>query len=171
MLRDLQASDAEAMFAMDSRPDVHRYLGNTPVVAMAQIDAAIAHIQEQYRDHGIGRWAVVLQATGQWIGWAGLKFVTEPMNGHVNYYDLGYRLHPDFWGMGYATEAGVALLEYGFQHLETTRIHAIVDLRNVGSRRVLSKLGFQSGTPFLEDGAAHDWCTLTRAAWRSSVAL
>ena len=43
--------------------------------------------------------------TNEMIGWCGLKLLTEPVNGRVNFYDLGYRFKQRHWGKGYASEA------------------------------------------------------------------
>ena len=57
--------------------------------------------------------------------------------------EIGYVIHPDYWGMGYASEAVSAILAYGFDDLELTRIGAVVFLENGASNRLLKNLGFQ----------------------------
>lgn len=57
--------------------------------------------------------------------------------------ELGYRLHPQYWGQGITTEAAVAVLNYGFSELSMNRVEALVDPRNAASLRVLEKLRFQ----------------------------
>jgi len=105
ILRELTADDASGMFEMDSNPEVHRYLGNKPVTSIEQSIRDIEFVRRQYRENGIGRWAVILKSTGQFIGWSGLKLITEPVNGQTNYYDVGYRFIKKHWGNGYATES------------------------------------------------------------------
>jgi ribosomal-protein-alanine N-acetyltransferase len=101
---------------------------------------------------GIGRWALVHRESGAFMGWCGLKLNTEPLNGHVNYYDLGYRLMPRFWGQGFASEAGAAALTFGFSNLKLQTVYAVAHSENAASNRVLTKLGFrQSGTFHYED--------------------
>ena len=55
---------------------------------------------------------------------------------------LGYALHPDFWGHGYASEAAKALIDAVFLLTEAEAMTAIVRSDNAVSRHVLSKLGF-----------------------------
>jgi RimJ/RimL family protein N-acetyltransferase len=55
--------------------------------------------------------------------------------------EISYILHPDIWGQGYATEAALLLLQFGFSELQMHRIYATCDPRNVASTRVLEKLG------------------------------
>ena len=78
LLRELHADDAPSMFAMDSDPEVHRYLGNTLLVNLAQSQEHIAFIQQQYRENGIGRWAVLDREAGDFVGWSGLKLIPNP---------------------------------------------------------------------------------------------
>ena len=54
-------------------------------------------IRQQYIDNGIDRWAIINKETNDFIGWTGLKFVTETTNNHINFYDLGYRLIEKYW--------------------------------------------------------------------------
>jgi len=73
---------------MDADPEVHRYLGNKPSVSLTQSQEQVHYIQQQYYENGIGRWAVIDKQTGEFVGWAGLKFITEPLHQKTNYYDL-----------------------------------------------------------------------------------
>ncbi|NII81438.1 MULTISPECIES: GNAT family N-acetyltransferase [unclassified Pedobacter] len=98
ILRELIPTDAEGMFEMNSDPEVHLYLGNKPVKSIEQSIAEIEFIRKQYIENGIGRWAVIEKATGNFVGWSGLKLIKEITNNHVNYYDLGYRFSKRFWG-------------------------------------------------------------------------
>lgn len=160
LLRPLLASDAPAMLALDSDPTVRRYLGGIggpQAASLADSEATIAFIQAQYAANGIGRWAVLLAATGEFMGWAGLKLVAGPVNGQHTFYDLGYRFLPRFWGQGYGFEAAQAWLNCGFDMLVLPRICAYADVRNAGSRRILEKIGLRPGNLFEENGVACAW--------------
>lgn len=157
LLRELQATDAPGMFALDSDSEVHRYLGNQPVQTLAQSQEIIAFVRRQYAENGIGRWAVELKETGEFLGWAGLKLIREPINGHNNFYEVGYRLIRQYWGHGYATEAAHASVTYGFNALRLPVLYAIADMRNLASRAVLAKVGFQHAGEFEHEGVATAW--------------
>jgi len=122
ILRELLPSDNKDMFELDSNPEVHKYLGENPVKSIEQSQEVIRMVRSQYQTNGIGRWATIEKETGLFIGWSGLKFITEPENNKVNYHDIGYRFMPQFWGKGYATEATKAWLKYGFEQLNLTEI-------------------------------------------------
>lgn len=142
ILRDLLTQDAEDMFKMDSNPLVHQYLGNKPITTITEAHENIAFIRKQYIDFGIGRWAVIEKETGLFAGWAGLKWIAEEMNNHQNFYDLGYRLLPQFWGKGIATEAAKASFDYAFNELKVNTLYAITHVENLTSRHILEKIGF-----------------------------
>ena len=141
ILREILPSDADAMFELDSDPEVHRYLGNAPVKNKKRILEIIDFIRGQYNAFGIGRWAVVLKENNKFIGWAGLKYVNEPMNALPCYYDLGYRFARKYWGKGYATEAPC--------------VYALIETDNLKSRRVLEKVGFHEDKSMTIDGVPH----------------
>lgn len=156
LLRELYPSDDARMFVLDSNPEVHRYVGKKPVTDIEQVRAAIASIRQQYKDNGVGRWAVILKETNEFIGWAGLK-LEKNVNGHDQFYDLGYRFIQEHWGKGYATEAATAFLNYGFNRLNLEVINAWADSENKGSRNVLEKIGLQYVNTFQHHGEEEVW--------------
>ncbi len=102
ILREFEEADAESLFLMDSNPEVVKYTGVLPVTEFHESEHIIRMIRKQYIDYGTGRLAVVEQKSGLFIGWCGLKFCIEA-NGYKNFYDLGYRFLPEYWGKGYAS--------------------------------------------------------------------
>ncbi|MCX8483291.1 MAG: GNAT family N-acetyltransferase [Crocinitomicaceae bacterium] len=90
LLRELLPSDDRGMFELDSNLEVHKYLGENPVKNIEQSQDVISMVRNQYQTNGIGRWATIEKETGLFIGWSGLKFITEPENNKVNYYYIGY---------------------------------------------------------------------------------
>ena len=154
--------DAEGMFDLDSRPEVLKYLGIPPLTDIEQSREIIRYVQQQYESHGIGRFAVEWKATGEFVGWAGLKFLTEPLNGHVKYHDLGYRLLPKFWGMGIATEASLASLDLGFSQMGLQAIYAGVLPENAASCKVLEKVGMRFVNQFGLLNLTWNWYAMER---------
>lgn len=150
LYRELLPSDAEAMFVMDSNPEVHRYLGGNPTQTIEETRRIIEMVRKQYIDNGIGRFAAILKETGEWIGWVGLK-LERNVNGHDTFYDIGYRLRPEFWGKGYATESARAFVDYGFNILKADKICAYADESNKASRRALEKAGLKYINTFDSD--------------------
>jgi RimJ/RimL family protein N-acetyltransferase len=99
----------------------------------------IAGYIEQQRRAGYSFWAVTETASGAVIGEAGLY----PMNGVGPDIELGYALGTPWWGRGYATEAGGAILRAAFDELGVARVAAVAKRENTASLHVLEKLGFR----------------------------
>jgi ribosomal-protein-alanine N-acetyltransferase len=73
LIREIRDEDVNGIFELDTDPEVHKYLGNKPITSMEQAATLIKFIQQQYRENGIGRWAVIEKETNNFIGWTGLK--------------------------------------------------------------------------------------------------
>jgi RimJ/RimL family protein N-acetyltransferase len=138
-LREFDEGDAVPFDRMLSDPAVIRYTGD-PGGGSPSVEHALEVLRSRtladYRNHGYGRWACVLKASGEVIGFAGLKYLAESQE-----VDIGYRLLPAYWGQGLATEACRAVLDYGRTRLGLEPIIGLVDPANVASVRILEKLG------------------------------
>lgn len=157
ILREILTEDEAALFELDSDPEVHKYVGRKPVETIEQIRLVIQFIRQQYMDFGIGRWAVIDKSNNQFIGWAGLKFFTDEINGISDFYELGYRFMKKHWGKGYATEAAKAIVRYGFEELELNEIYGMTDIENMASKKVLEKAGLHYVETFDFAGEPTDW--------------
>ena len=171
ILREIISEDLDRIFLLDSNPDVMRYIGVEPVKTIEESVETIKKIRKQYRENGIARWAVVEKASNLLIGWCGLKYLTEPINGFKNVYELGYRFLPEFWGKGFATESAKAVLEYGFNQMNLDTIYACVDIENSSSYKILKdKLGFESKGIFVDplDNATCFWYELEKEKFKKN---
>lgn len=165
LLRELEYTDKNDLFEMDSDPEVHLFIENNPVKSIDEITKVIEMLKKQYEENGIARWAVVDKSTNECVGWSGLKYFSEPLNDHNNFYELGYRFKKKHWGKGFATESSRAILDYGFKNLNIDSIFAIVDPENENSKKVLTKLGFDFQETFDYEGDSIDWFELRKTNW------
>jgi [ribosomal protein S5]-alanine N-acetyltransferase len=143
---------------------VHKYLGNNPVKTMEQSRDNLKYIHQQYADNGIGRWAVIDKITNDFLGWSGLKY-EEELRSEFSYYDLGYRFKKQYWGQGFATEAAVASLQYGFETLKLEQICAAAHVENIRSNKILQKVGLRFKETFEYQDALCNWYRLDRLEW------
>jgi RimJ/RimL family protein N-acetyltransferase len=157
ILREIFLLDAEAMFKLDSNVNVNKYLGNNPVKTIEESRKLIENLRNQYIKNGIGRFAVVLKENNEFIGWSGIKYLTEPENNHVNVYEIGYRLQEEHWGKGYGSEAAKAWMDYGFKEMKIEKMYASVNKENEASKRILEKIGLQITSEFLWNGIPCYW--------------
>ncbi len=96
----------------------------------------------RYDTDSCGYWLVSLKATGEPIGQAGIMFID--IDG-VREAGLGYMIHADYWGKGYATEAAAACVDWAFANLDVPRVVAPIRPVNVASVRVAEKIGMTPG--------------------------
>ncbi len=157
ILREILQSDLDGMFELDSDPEVHKHLGNKTISDKNQIAQVINFVRQQYIDHGIGRWAIIDKRTNAFMGWTGLKFVTEVTNGHKNYYDLGYRLIRKYWGLGIATETALISLNYAFNTLKIDEVYAAASCENLASNKILQKVGMNFIETFYYEDINCNW--------------
>ncbi|WBV54081.1 GNAT family N-acetyltransferase [Chryseobacterium gambrini] len=160
ILRKFEETDAERLFLLDSDPEVMKYIGMPPLSDITESENVIKMIQQQYRDNGVGRLAVIEKESGLLIGWSGLKLITQEINGYNNIYDLGYRFIPEYWGKCYALESAKASLDFGFNDLKAETIYAHAHSENEGSNHILRKLGFEKTSEFTEPDGICFWYEL-----------
>jgi [ribosomal protein S5]-alanine N-acetyltransferase len=162
VLREILSTDVDGMFEMDSDPDVHLYVGNEPLQTKEQAAAAIEFIRQQYIDNGIGRWAVIDKKTNIFLGWAGLKLITAPINNHNNFLDLGYRFIKKYWGQGYASEAATASIAYAFNKMQVNEVYAHAHSENGASNKVLIRSGLTFIQSFVHQTITCNWYEIDR---------
>jgi len=140
LLREFEGEDWRAVHAYRSNPEVKRYelFGpNTEAETRELIARALAARQEEPRTRF--HLAVVQRADGLLIG----EVVLIVRSAEHREAEIGFMLHPDCWGQGYATEAAHALLLFGFRQLGLHRIAAECLADNEASAQVLTKIGMR----------------------------
>ena len=161
ILRELAMDDVDDLFEMDSDPKVHKYLGNNPVKTREESEKIMENILQQYREEGIGRWAIIEKESGEFLGWSGLKHEHKLRPGK-SYYDLGYRLKRKYWGKGFASEAARASMVYGFETMNLEWIGACASTNNLASNKIIQKLGFTYKEQFSVDLTICYWYTFMK---------
>ncbi len=136
ILRWHTLEDAKAMMDLNSDPEVIRYTGDGPLNTIEDAQKVITErLFPQKELYQMGRFAVTLK-DGTFIGWCGLRYFP-----HTQEVDLGYRFKKMYWGKGFATETSIACLKYGFETLKLKKIYATAMPDNIGSIKVMQKLG------------------------------
>lgn len=137
-LRPFDDADADALYAMQSSAHVLRYWDAPPWTERDRAVKFIAKCRQMAEDGTGARLAVDRVEGGAFIGWISLT----RWNPDYRSAALGYCFIEDAWGHGYATEAAHAVLQWAHETLDLNRVQAETDTRNVGSARVLEKVGF-----------------------------
>lgn len=144
--RAFTLDDAEVVFALNSNPEVMQYTGERLLRSLDEAKQLIANLSD-FDEVGYGRWACIDKMTEKIIGFCGLKYLFD-----LDAVDVGYRLLPQYWGRGLATEACIASLQFGFATLQLDQIIGLVLPDNKASIRVLEKAGMQAEGQFDYDG-------------------
>lgn len=134
-LRPRRLDDLDACIAVNSDPEVMRYLG-----AIWPPDRQRAHLSAQIATdfgEGLGYWSLFEHhAPSEMLGWVVLAPLPD-----TDDIQIGYRLRRDAWGRGLASEAGARIVDHAFRTIRLPALAATVHPRNAGSQRVLGKLG------------------------------
>jgi ribosomal-protein-alanine N-acetyltransferase len=134
-LRELSVVDAQHFYDLNADAEVIKYTGDK---AFGNVSEAKSFLENynQYELYGYGRWAVIKKSDNEFLGWCGLKYSPD-----LDEVDLGFRFFRKHWNQGYATETAKACIDYGFNHLQLTKIVGRAMEANIGSIKVLEKAG------------------------------
>ena len=133
------AGDLDELYRLDRDPRVMKYIANGKPAsreATAQRLRRFVRYPTLYPDLGV--WRAARRDNGAYIGWFALNYA-----GKTTDVEVGYRLLPEAWGRGFATEAAKALVDYGFDDLGLDRIIGVTHPGNKASQRVLQKAGLE----------------------------
>jgi RimJ/RimL family protein N-acetyltransferase len=137
VLRGWRETDLAPWATMNGDPEVRRYFPE--VLTKEQSESSAARFQADIERRGWGWWAVEVIESGEFIGITGLDPVEEglPFTG----VEAGWRLARSAWGHGYATEAALAAVAFGFDSLALPEILAITTAGNLRSQAVMRRIG------------------------------
>ncbi len=139
ILRDWRAADRLPFHAMGNDPAVMEFLG--PLQSHDDIDASIARLQGIAAVQGHTFWAIERRADAEFLGLCGLKIAPDGVAGIDGAIEIGWRLRRDAWGLGFAHEAAVASLAWGWANRAVDRIIAITTPGNLRSQALMRRLG------------------------------
>ena len=145
LLRQWRDTDREPFAALNADPAVMEHFPR--LVTREESDALIDRAAASIADHGWGLWAVEVRETGEFIGFTGLSIPSfeAPFLPGV---EIGWRLAKGAWGNGYATEAALAALDFGFGPAGLTEILSFTATTNLPSQRVMQKIGMTHAEDF-----------------------
>lgn len=151
----------DGLQAMNRLPEVMRYLSGQPETP-EQTRAAIDLVKGRWAQYGFSWWAFVEQESGRVIGAGCIQYLgRDPANPH----EIGWRLVPDKWGQGLASEAARAMAAWAFDTLEAPLLVAVCKPENRDSGKVMARLGMRYCGEETWYGSPHAAWELTRAAW------
>ena len=135
-LRAWRPADLPAFAALNADPRVMEYF--PAALSRGESDRMAAAIERRLLDQGWGLWAVEIPQVAAFIGFVGLNPAQETLGYPA--VEVGWRLAAEHWGNGYAPEAAIAALAFGFGTLALDEIVSFTSVGNHRSRRVMEKI-------------------------------
>lgn len=141
-LRAWDEGDSDRFYDAMNTPAVMRWLGG--VQDRATWDAAKQRLDGYHRDFGHTFWIVEERATGELLGFCGLKRVNAegagPITGDM---EIGWRFRESAWGKGFAKEAAIATLDLAFDRFQAGHVVALTVPGNQPSWGMMKRLGMR----------------------------
>jgi RimJ/RimL family protein N-acetyltransferase len=153
ILRPWRDSDLPLFAEQNADPVVMRYLVGP--LTRAQSDEYAAKAIRHRAETGYGKWAVEAPGVAPFIGAVGLTRVVYEAS-FTPAVEVAWRLHRNYWGRGYATEAARAAIDDGFTRVGLPEIVAVTALGNTASQRVMERLGMTRTIEFDHPLTAQD---------------
>lgn len=148
VLREITRKDAPAMFRLRSNEEVVRYLARDPMRHPSEANKFITSVQKDQFENNAIAWGITFKEDrASLIG--NVSFWRIDKKNHRA--EIGYILHPQYWGRGIMQEAVAAALAYGFNQMQLHSIEAHIDPANSASEHLLLRNGFVREAYFREN--------------------
>ncbi len=136
IIAKIDRNDAGSLFQLNSNRQVMRFFPK--ILNYDENRRMIEKILDQYEKHGYCFWKLLLRNGKTFIGIAGL--LHQEIDGNVET-EISYRIKPEYWNCGFATEAAQACKDYAEKILCRNILISIVHPENIASKCVAEKLG------------------------------
>lgn len=140
LLEPLREGHAKHLFPVLADPRIYSFIPQDPPASIADLQTRYKQLETRHSPAGDElwlNWAVYLKAEKQYAG-----RVEATISGDKTG-QLAYEFNPNFWGVGYATEASRQVIKVLFAEYPLTEIIAEVDTRNIASCKLLERLSFE----------------------------
>ncbi len=175
-LEPITEQHLDGLHAMDQLPEVMRYISGQPA-PREQTAAWVARVQRCWAAWGTSWWAFMEPATGRVAG-AGCvqharregELPADLQSLRCNPLEIGWRLHPDFWRQGLATEAARRMAQHAFDGLAAPELIAVRHADNLASARVMDRLHMRCRGVETWYGQPCVTHAVSREAWHAACA-
>ena len=137
-MRPFAEADLAWLVSHRSNEDIARYLGGSELQTPEFVQKRLRFYMDCFAENGFSMCLTSLKETGEPAGVTGIQPLEK-----TGLVEVGYSFEREHWGRGFATEAAVAWLDFGFRSAGLQRIVAVAEPENEGSIRVMKKLGME----------------------------
>lgn len=135
--RKFTMDDLDELIEMRSDRDVQKYIGGQKMQNPESLKKRLEFYISCY-EKKLGLHAMIWKETDKIIGWSGLQPLEDS-----NEIEVSYGMKKEFWGKGIGFETAKFWLDFGFKNLGLERIVAVADKNNIGSWKIMEKLGMK----------------------------
>ena len=140
-LREWDDEDEVRFYEVMNRPEVMKHLGGLQLPEEWRV--AYMRVRACQAEFGHAFWIVEARATGDILGFCGIKRVNSPGSNMTGQHEIGWRLRPEAWGKGIAKEAAIASLDLAFGRFEAPHVIALTVAQNEASWGLMHRLGMK----------------------------
>lgn len=137
-LEPFQAAHYDGLRAMESDPDIMRYISNGVVKTPEETWESITRVQQRWEKYGFSWWTIREKVYGQVVGAVCLQHLANIEGAPL---EIGWRLIAEHHGKGYASEAAQAVIAFAKQQIGAHYLVAVADPENHASQRVMQRIG------------------------------
>lgn len=153
VLRTIEAGDAALQDKLLNTPAVMARLGG--VKELHEIEAKHAKSMQLYAREGFSFLFMIEKDSGEMVGHCGIKRLDNPLASNIGDHEVGWLVREDRWRRGYAEEAMHAVLDWAFTRVGAPHVVALTSQANVGSWKLMEKLGMERRTDLDFDDPAY----------------
>jgi ribosomal-protein-alanine N-acetyltransferase len=135
VLRHQVLEDLDDLWALYCNPNITKYIPRSRAEAQEELEW---HMHGHPKHPELGLWATIHKETGKFIGRCGL--LPWMIEGQYDV-EVAYTIMGEYWGQGLGSEAAQAILNYGFEKLNLSRLICLIDAENIASRKIAEKIG------------------------------
>lgn len=149
-IAEITINDIELLYQLTGNKDVMRYFSE--VLSYNDTKQMVLKILDHYKNYGYCFWKVLLKSKEEFVGITGLLY--QEVDGKAET-EIAFRIKPEYWNKGYATEAAKACKEYGETNLRKKGLISLIHPQNNASKRVAQKLGAKRAGTVIFMGHEH----------------
>jgi len=139
ILKKMTLKDAEDLFEYASDPEVTKYITWAPHKSIDDSIDFLKSVLRRYENNEVSEWGIVYKENNKFIGTCGYV-LWVPVHSLA---EIAFALSREYWGKGLMTEAVKEVIKYGFEKMNLNRIYARCFMENIGSQKVLEKVGMK----------------------------
>jgi len=139
MLRKITLEDAQDIFEYSKDPEVTRFVTWEPHKSIDDSINFLKSVIQRYENNEPSDWGIIYKENNKFIGTCGYV-LWVPVHSLA---ETAYALSREYWGKGLVTEAVKEIIKHGFEKMNLNRIYARCFVENIGSQKVLEKVGMK----------------------------